>query len=83
MPYLKLPVINDETCIDDKFLNHMQDGIANAYFTTDNTLTLSGGKLLVNTVGKANDSTADNSLPITAAAVNVVLGNIDALLETV
>ena len=83
MAYQPHTLVDNETVLDAKLIGEMEDGIAGAYFTTDNTLTLSEGKLRVKTVNKANDSTADNSLPITAAAVNVVLGNIDALLKTV
>lgn len=53
-------------------------------FTTDKTLTLSeDGILSVNTVNEMNDATADNTLPITAAAVNVTVGNIEILLQTI
>lgn len=52
-------------------------------FTTDKTLTLKDGILSVNTVDKLNDETADNTLPITAAAVNVTVGNIEVLLQTI
>lgn len=49
-------------------------------FTTDETLTLKDGVLSVNT---ANVVEADNTLPVTSAAVNVTVGNIEALLETI
>lgn len=79
MAYLKLPVINDETCIDDKFLNHMQDGIAGAYFTTDTTLILGENKTL-----SVNMATGDKRwLPIKAAEVDTIVGNIDILLKTI
>lgn len=49
-------------------------------FETDETLTLKDGVLSVNT---ANVAEADNTLPITSAAVHVEIGNIDALLQTI
>ena len=50
-------------------------------FTTDETLTLSAdGVLSVNT---ANVVEADNTLPVTSAAVQITVGNIDALLKTI
>lgn len=49
-------------------------------FETDATLTLENGVLSVNT---ADVVEADNTLPVTSAAVNVTVGNINALLETI
>jgi len=49
-------------------------------FETDETLTLENGVLSVNT---ATDVEADNTLPITAAAVHATVGNIEVLLETI
>lgn len=50
-------------------------------FTTDETLTLSeNGVLSVNT---ANVVEEDNTLPVTSAAVQVAVGNIDVLLQTI
>jgi hypothetical protein len=49
-------------------------------FTTDETLTLKDGVLSVNT---ADVVAADNTLPVTSAAVQVAVGNIDALLQTI
>ncbi len=46
---------------------------------TDETLIMENGVLRVNTADEVSDST----LPITAAAVNVTVGNIEALLETI
>jgi hypothetical protein len=48
-------------------------------FTTDDTLTLKNGVLSVNTADKVED----NTLPITAAAVNTTVGNIEILLKTI
>lgn len=49
-------------------------------FTTDETLTLENGVLKVNT---AKEVEADNTLPVTAAAVNKTVGNIEILLGTI
>lgn len=50
-------------------------------FTTDKTLTLSPeGVLSVNT---ADVVEADNTLPVTSAAVQVTVGNIEELLKTI
>lgn len=51
-----------------------------AFFETDETLTLKNGVLSVNT---ADEPEADNTLPITSAAVHTTIGNINALLETI
>lgn len=83
MAYQKHELIDNQTLIDAKLLGEMEDGIAGAYFTTDKTLTLSGGKLSVNTVDDMYDDTADKTLPITASAVEVTVGNINAILETI
>lgn len=49
-------------------------------FETDETLTLKDGILSVNTAKAAE---ADNTLPITSAAVHTQLGNIEVLLKTI
>lgn len=49
-------------------------------FETDETLTLKDGVLSVNT---ADVVEADNTLPVTSAAVQITVGNIDALLQTI
>lgn len=49
-------------------------------FTVDETLKLENGKLSVNT---ADAVEADNTLPVTSAAVHVEIGNIDAILQTI
>ena len=49
-------------------------------FTTDETLSMTDGVLSVN---RAYDVEADNTLPVTSAAVYVEVGNIDALLKTI
>lgn len=48
--------------------------------TTDETLTLNNNVLSVNTT---NDASQDNTLPITSAGVNNIVGNINALLGTI
>lgn len=55
-------------------------GGGGVYFETDETLTLKDGVLGVNT---ADEVEADNTLPITSAAVHVQVGNIEALLKTI
>lgn len=49
-------------------------------FQVDETLTFKDGVLSVNTTDKVE---ADNSLPITSAAVYVTVGNIEVLLKTI
>lgn len=49
-------------------------------FTTDETLSLENGVLKVNT---AKEVQKDNTLPVTSAAVDTVVGNINILLETI
>lgn len=49
-------------------------------FTTDETLTLVNGVLSVNTTDKVEE---DNTLPVTSAAVQATVGNINALLATI
>lgn len=51
-----------------------------ADFQTDETLSLANGILSVNTADVAE---ADNTLPITSAAVHTQIGNIEVLLRTV
>lgn len=57
-----------------------ENPIEGVKFETDDTLTLEDGVLSVNTT---NDMEADNTLPITAAGVFAVVGNIEALLGTI
>ena len=49
-------------------------------FTTDETLSLKGGVLSVNT---AQQPEPDNTLPITSAAVHTTVGNIEIILQTI
>lgn len=51
-----------------------------ANFETDDTLVFRDGVLRVNTTASVE---ADNTLPVTSAAVHVTVGNIEALLETI
>lgn len=68
-------------------LNHIENGIVAlddklngmSSFTTDNTLRLSEDKVL--SVNMA--TTKDRTLPIKAVDVDVIVGNIDALLQTI
>ena len=53
------------------------DGVS---FTTDASLTLANGVLKVNT---ANAVEANNTLPVTSAAVHAIVGDIEALLATI
>ena len=50
-------------------------------FTTDETLTLSESNVL--SVNTAKSVEADNTLPVTSAAVHTEIGNIDVLLRTI
>ena len=49
-------------------------------FTVDETLTYENGVLSVNTADAVEE---DNTLPITSAAVNTTVGNIEVLLKTI
>ena len=49
-------------------------------FETDRTLTLKDGILSVNTTDVVEEN---NTLPITSAAVQTVVGNIGAILDTI
>lgn len=49
-------------------------------FVTDETLTLKDGVLSVNT---ADEVEADNTLPVTSAAVHSTVGNIEILLSLI
>lgn len=55
-----------------------RDGYDGTPFTTDKTLALSNGVLSVNTA-----TTTDRELPIKAVDVDVIVGNIEVLLETI
>ena len=55
----------------------------NFIIKTDKTLSFENRVLSVNTVDDLSDNSVDKSLPITASAVEVTLGNIEALLETI
>lgn len=66
--------------IDAGVVNTGGGGGGGVDFTTDETLTLENGVLSVNT---AKAVEADNTLPITSAAVAVTVGNIEVLLEII
>lgn len=81
----KLLVANDSgatwyTIQPDKTLLAEGTGSGGTTFETDETLTLENGVLSVNT---ANVVEEDNTLPVTSAAVNTTVGNINALLATI
>ena len=61
-------------------LEEIQAGSSGVEFETDDTLSLKGGVLSVNTT---NDMEQDNTLPITSAGVYATVGNIEALLKTI
>ena len=70
----------DEDTVREIITNYLKENpIEGTKFTTDNTLTLKNGVLSVNTAKEVSD----NTLPITAAAVNVAVGNIEVLLKTI
>lgn len=76
----KLNMISDDIgAVVEEYLeeNPIEGGVD---FDTDETLTLENGVLSVNT---ADAVEADNTLPITSAAVNETVGNINALLGTI
>lgn len=62
------------------FKNIQQVNADGVDFTVDETLSLVDGVLSVN---RAETPEADNTLPITSAAVYTTVGNINALLETI
>ena len=60
--------------------NAMQGAASGVDFTTDDTLSFENGVLSVNT---ADAVEADNTLPVTSAAVNTTVGNIEIILSTI
>lgn len=54
--------------------------VAGVTIETDETLSFRNGVLGVNT---ADDAEADNTLPITSAAVHTQIGNIETILKTI
>jgi len=64
--------------VENYFVKNPVEGGTN--FETDETLRFVEGKLSVNT---ADSVEADNSLPITSAAVYTTVGNIDSILKTI
>lgn len=67
--------------IGDAVAKYLEDNpIEGTTFTTDETLTLDQGVLSVNT---ADTVEADNTLPVTSAAVQTTVGNIEVLLKTI
>lgn len=79
MAYQPHTLVDNETVLDAKLIGEMEDGIAGAYFTTDETLSLGGNKML-----SVNMATGNKRwLPIKAAEVDALVGNIDILLKTI
>jgi hypothetical protein len=78
MAYVPKLLEDKKTVINKELLDYMQDGISGAYFTTDRTLKKEAQVLSVS-LATANDRT----LPITAAEVDTVVGNIEVLLNTI
>lgn len=74
----EIPTKTSQLTNDSGYLTSSDETGTN--FTTDETLTLENGILSVNT---ATEVEADNTLPVTSAAVHVEVGNIDALLKTI
>lgn len=62
---------------NDKTLKKVGGGTE---FKTDESLTFENGVLSVNTADKVEQ---DNTLPVSSAAVNTVVGNIEILLGTI
>lgn len=81
-----LVIMADGDTVENKIAElqrEVEDGLSNVgtNFTTDETLILSAdGVLSVNTASAVE---ADNTLPITSAAVQASVGNIEVLLETI
>jgi hypothetical protein len=76
----EIPKRTSQLINDSGFITSSSGGGGGTSFTTDETLSLKNGVLSVNT---ATDVEADNTLPVTSAAVYTKVGNINALLETI
>jgi hypothetical protein len=76
----EIPKRTSQLINDSGFITSSIGGGGGTSFTTDETLSLKNGVLSVNT---ATDVEADNTLPVTSAAVYTEVGNINALLETI
>jgi len=66
----------------DERVTELEEGGGGTSFTTDETLTLDPDTKVLS-VNRALAVEADNTLPVTSAAVYVEVGNIDALLQTI
>lgn len=64
----------------EKYLKENPPSCGTVEIQTDKTLTYSDGILRVNTTNVAE---TDNTLPITSAGVNTIVGNIGAILDTI
>ena len=74
----EMPLEGENRITETEILPNTQTG--GVSFETDETLTLKNGILSVNTT---NSVEADNTLPITSAAVAVTVGNIEAILKII
>lgn len=80
-PAAPTPIIAGAVLVGNvAYIRNSALGVGGVDFTTDNTLALEDGVLRVNTTDVV---AADNTLPITSAGVQTVVGNINALLETI
>ncbi|MGM9590622.1 MAG: hypothetical protein ACI3V0_10685 [Faecousia sp.] len=75
--YIRLQWLEDKL---DEYIAKLGSGGGGVNFTVDETLTLKDGVLSVNT---ADAVEADNTLPVTSAAVNTTVGNIEILLAMI
>lgn len=70
-------ISNDLKALEEKVNNLDTAGVE---IKTDDTLSFVNGVLSVNT---ADNAEANNSLPITSAAVHTQIGNIETILKTI
>lgn len=83
----KLLVVTDSDAIwytitPQHTLRQEGTGAGGTAFTTDETLTLDPATNVLS-VNTASEAQADNTLPITSAAVATQIGNIEVLLKTI
>lgn len=83
----KLLVVTDDdatwyTITPQNTLRQEGTGSGGTAFTTDETLTLDPNTNILR-VNTASEAEADNTLPITSAAVATQIGNIEILLKTI
>lgn len=71
----------DPKAIEDAVAEYLETHpVGGVQFETDETLSLVNGVLSVNTADAVEE---DNTLPVTSAAVQTVVGNIEVLLKTI